>query len=867
MRHAFPGSWRGVVGLAALLAGIAACGKSTTPPASTGGGNGGLGGAAGSNGSNGGASVPPDAGVPVDATTADGNTPPPPPVDAAMPVDLATPSDTSTPRDAIAVADASTTATRVTLDYDLDWKYFMGDVTGADAKAYADTAWTYVDLPHTPKFVTPADPFAYAGIMWYRKHFAVPVAYQGAKFFIEFGAAMQLADVWVNGVHKVQHQGGYAPFTIDVTGDISYGGADNVIAVKLDSNPNPSWPPGKPAVDFQYNGGLYRHVTAHVTNALHVSDAVYANKIASGGVFVTYPVASATSATVSIQTNVVNESTGNKSATVVSQILDAAGTMVGSTMSTSTINAGANFDFVQSVVIANPRLWHPYTPALYTLRTTVQDGATPVDETSTRIGIRRIGWSRAGGLVINGARFKALGLNMLEETYGLGNAVSDQSIYFDVKRVRDAGLTFIRGSHYPHSPAFYDACDALGVLVMDAQSGWQYFPPAGASTTTAFVNNSYQELRDMIRRDRNHPSVVAWEANLNESGFSDAWAQAAHGIVHAEYPGNQAFSAQWSFTRADIFIDASQHLVRNSTDARPIIINEYGDWDYGMGASGGTTSRQAREAGDAAMLQQASNVQDGQSKNMAVPWFSADGYWEYADYGGYGGITLSGLLDMYRLPKHAYYFLQSQRDPAVTTAGVDSGPMVYIANQWTPTSPTTVRVFSNCEQVTLSVNGAPGTTRSPDTGTTLLHPPFTFNAGTFAAGTLRADCLIGGTMRVSATRQTPGTATAVRLRPEGTTLRADRGDTRLIFIDVVDANGIVVPTDNRQVTLVVTGAGSLIGPATLTLKGGQLAAWVRPTRTAGAITVTATATGLTAGSARLTSEAIVDLPPAPADRP
>src|SRR6185436_8079688 len=165
----------------------------------------------------------------------------------------------------------------------------------------------------------------------------------------------------------------------------------------------------------------------------------------------------------------------------------------------------------------------------------------------------------------NGARFRALGVNLLEETYGLGNAIPDQSIYYDVKRIRDAGMTFVRGSHYPHSPAFYDACDALGVLVMDAQTGWQFF-----SSAAAFVNNSYQELRDMIRRDRNHPSVVAWEANLNESAFSDAWSLAAHNIVNAEYPGDQAFSAQWTFTRADIFVDASQHNVRTSTDARPI---------------------------------------------------------------------------------------------------------------------------------------------------------------------------------------------------------------------------------------------------------------------------------------------------------
>src|SRR5262249_22842049 len=155
-----------------------------------------------------------------------------------------------------------------------------------------------------------------------------------------------------------------------------------------------------------------------------------------------------------------------------------------------------------------------------------------------------------GGLTINGTRWKAIGANMLEETYGLGNAIPDQAYYYEIKRMRDGGLTFLRGSHYPHSPAFYDACDALGVLVMDAQPGWQNYV-----ATTAFMNATYQELRDMIRRDRNHPSVVAWEASLNESPYTDAWAQMTHSIVHAEYPGDQAFSAQFQYTRSDLFIE------------------------------------------------------------------------------------------------------------------------------------------------------------------------------------------------------------------------------------------------------------------------------------------------------------------------
>jgi hypothetical protein len=335
--------------------------------------------------------------------------------------------------------------------------------------------------------------------------------------------------------------------------------------------------------------------------------------------------------------------------------------------------------------------------------------------------------------------------------------------------------------------------------------------------------------------------------------------------VHQEYPGDQAFSAAWKYSFADIFIDASQHNVRDTSDPRPIIIDEYGDWDYGGAAS---TSRQAREAGDAAMLTQAANVQDGESKNMALPWFSVDGYWDYADYGGFSsyGLTHSGLVDMYRLPKFAYYFLQSQRDPAVLIPGVDSGPMVYIANLWTAGSPSTVQVYSNCEQVALSLNDKPVATRPPDTGTALLHPPFDFSLGSFTPGALKADCLIGGVQKATFTRRTPAAAATLQLQPEATTLQADASDARLVFINVVDGNGTVVPTDSSLVTLSISGPGSIVGPTSVTMKGGQLATWVRSSRSAGSITLSASAPGLTPASLTLTSLAVPGLPPVPPGR-
>jgi len=192
--------------------------------------------------------------------------------------------------------------------------------------------------------------------------------------------------------------------------------------------------------------------------------------------------------------------------------------------------------------------------------------------------------------------------------------------------------------------------------------------------------------------------------------------------------------------------------------------------------------------------------------------------------------------------------------------------MVYIANHWTPTSPTTVRVYGNCEQVALSLNGTVVATRAADAGTNLPHPPFNFALGAFSPGVLRADCRIGGAVVATFTRRTPTARRALALRPEATTLRADASDARLIFIDVLDENGTVVPNDASQVTLAVSGPGALVGPSTLTMKGGQLATWVRSTRANGTVTLTASAPGLSTASVELTSETVLGLAPAPADR-
>ena len=748
---------------------------------------------------------------------------------------------------------------RVSRNFNTDWKFAQGEVSNGQCVSHNDTAWGWVNLPHNLKFNPAEDVAEYLGAAWYRKHFAVGPEVMGKKVFIEFEAAMQKAEVWLNGTLMATHVGGYTPFSIDVTDKLEQG--DNVMAVRIDTRPNPDWAPGRTGIDFRQFGGLYRDVRMLVTNTVHISDPILKNEVAGGGLFITTPTVAQASSTVIIRTDVVNDGCIEASTQVTTEILDPHHQVVATaTTWLRTIGGGMSLVTEQQLTITDAMLWHPNSPHLYQARVSVLVDGIKVDQLMERFGVRRIDW-RHEGLFINGKKFRALGANKHQDTFGLGNAATKTSIHQDVKRLKDSGFDFIRTSHYPMDPAFYDAADQLGVLVLNCMTGWQTF-----NDTPAFKENSYAELRDMIRRDRNHPSVVAWETSLNETNYSAEWAHQVHSIAHDEFPGDQMFTAGW-LDYFDVLVGASQAGVRDTTSTKPVIISEWGDWEYG-GAN--STSRVPRENYDFQdqernNLTQADNFQEGLNINLGLDWFSADGLWHFSDMSGYGTEAYQmGVTDYYRVPKFSTYLFKSQRDADVLIPGVDSGPMVFIANTWSANSPTEVRVFSNAEQVRLYKNGTLVAVQSPDTGAhtaNLPHPPFTFSVGAYAAGELLAEALIGGTVVATHLAKTAAAASKITLTPDTPTpLHADGSDSRMVHIAVHDDAGTVAYTDSSVVNIKVSGPGDVVGPATLRMKGGQLAVWIRARRASGDITVTATGAGLAQGSAIIVAEPVPGLP-------
>jgi beta-galactosidase len=377
-----------------------------------------------------------------------------------------------------------------TLSLNQGWRFYRVDKPVPQAAfstlAFADTRWERVNAPHTVR-LEPENSSGmtnFQGVCWYRRHFTAEEGWQGKKIFVEFEGAMQVADVWFNGKHLLTHYGGYLPFTVDLTGLVQYGKADNVIALRLDNSDNPDVPPGKAQnqLDFTYLGGSYRNVWMYITDKLHVTDAVYANKVAGGGVFVTYPRVTADSATVDVKTEVRNEYGTLRNCTVKNSLVDSSGHEAAQSSATASLQPGADATFSGSLEVTKPRLWHPYHPNLYTLVTAVYDGPRLVDKRATRVGIRTIRFDK-DGFRINGERLIATGVNRHQDYVYVGNALPDSGQYRDIKLLREAGAISLR-CHYPFSPAMMDAADELGMMVIVSN-------PAGSGSGQASSSSAH----------------------------------------------------------------------------------------------------------------------------------------------------------------------------------------------------------------------------------------------------------------------------------------------------------------------------------------------------------------------------------------
>jgi beta-galactosidase len=716
------------------------------------------------------------------------------------------------------------------LDFNPGWQFLRGDAQDAELSSFDASAWSGATLPHTARIESlvtgepGSDTSQWQGTCWYRKHFEIGREFEDRKVFLNFDGAMNVADVWLNGVHLGRHMGGWLPFGFDISERVVAGGA-NVVAVRLDNRDNPvTGPKPLPQLDFNPYHGLYRSVHLVIKDPLHITDPILADKPGSGGLFVTYPDVSQEAATVRLQVHVRNDDSVLREFQVRTWLLNAEGRVAFSGVADPvSLAPGEDRALTQDLRVLAPRLWSLRTPDLYTLRAEIVENGVVVDDEMTRIGIRRIEIS-SEGFRINGEDIFLRGTNRHQEYPYIGYALSDAAQYRDALKIKDAGFDYIRLSHYPHAPAFMNACDELGLVVMDCIPGWQFFNREDPE----FTEIQYENCRRMLRRDRNHPCVILWEVSLNETWMPDEFIRRTHEIAGEEYPGDQCYTCGWT-EGYDVFIQARQHGGCRDVTDRSCVISEYGDWEYyaqNAGLEQGAwadlapdeaNSRQLRWHGEAALLQQATNFQEAHNDNLKTIAF-ADGLWVMYDYNrGYApDIESSGCMDLFRLPKFSREFFRSQRPASERLAGVESGPMAFIASYWAPASGTDVRVFSNCDEVELRLNGILVERRRPDSNrisTHLAHPPFTFQLKRFEPGTLEAVGYIGGREAARHTIQTPGPAEHLNLRLDesGRPFAADGKDVAFLHAELNDANGTTVPDAWENVFFGATGDIGLVG--------------------------------------------------------
>jgi beta-galactosidase len=725
------------------------------------------------------------------------------------------------------------------VNFNQDWKFTKLNETTISDEAFSKpnfdmSSWESVSLPHTTNIEPQVVNDQWQGVAWYRKSFDVPVNPSNKKVFLELEAAMNFSKIWINGMLVSEHHGGYLPVKVDIT-EYVHKGNDNVIAVRLDNTDNKITGP-KPLkrLDFNMYGGLYRNAWLNFSDKVYISDAVLAKKVAGGGIFITYPKVSKAVSEVAVKTHIINEEKEDKEIKVVSSVYYD-GNLVQEKSSTKKIAAEADVEINELFTINDAKLWSPKNPNLYHLETKVLMNDNEIDAKTTKFGIREFTFDAQQQLYINGEKTLLRGVNRHQDYPFIGYALSDNAQYRDAKKIKDGGFNYIRLSHYPQSPAFLDACDELGLVVIDAIMGWQFY-----NDTDAFRAYCYRSASELIRRDRNRPSVLAWEVSLNETQMPIFFMEKLDKIVHEEYPGKNVYSCGWMDDVYDIYLQARQHRILHphELDNKPYSVSEYGDWEYysknaGLnqdnlpnGLRDELSSRQLRAYGEKRLLQQAYNLQESHNDNLNTVAYS-DSYWVMYDYnrGYHPNIESSGMMDIFRLPKFGYYFYQSQKD-------VSEGNVLKIATFWDKNSPLDVKVFSNADEVQLFLNDKLIGSQKPDVdknSTKLSHPPFTFKMNSFEAGTLKAVGFINGKQVSKEIVKSPKTATKLKIwiDESGKKPQAGVNDVVFCYIAAVDENGTINPYFTDEVTVTINGDAKIMNPEIIKAEAGIATALIK----------------------------------------
>lgn len=727
------------------------------------------------------------------------------------------------------------------------WRMYKGHLEGAEQPDFNDKEWDLISLPDGIEYV-PSEASGcvnYQGEVWYRKHFTPEETWKGKQLFLHFEAIMGKAKVWINGTLVNEHYGGFLPVIANVTEYLNYE-EDNVIAVWADNSNDPSYPPGKPQdmLDFTYSGGIYRDCWMIVHNNVFITDPNYENEIAGGGLFVSFGHISQSQAEIRLDAHVRNSSNTYFSGKIEYQLFDKDNRRVCQASKAFSVSKGKARNTSLTIKVEKPELWEPDSPYLYQLHVLLKDKSGHiVDGYRRRIGIRSIEFKGKDGFWLNGKPYPypLIGANRHQDFAIIGNALSNSLHWRDAKKLRDAGLRVIRNAHYPQDPAFMDACDELGLFVIVNTPGWQFW-----NKEAIFAQRVYSDIRNMVRRDRNHPSVWMWEPILNETWYPEDFAKNVVDILHEEYP------YPYCYAGCDVTAKGHEYFpihfthplngaggAFNTSKMDPKIsyfTREWGDnvddWN-----SHNSPSRVNRAWGEIPMLVQAQGYAKTDYKYTCYDvlyrntrqhmggclWHSFDHQRGYHPDPFYGGI-----MDAFRQPKLSYYMFCAQRPVEKNNRLIaENGPMVYIANAMTPFSPKDVTVYSNCDEVRLTYckNGKQFIYKKEKTDEGMPSPIITFKdvwdvmydkqlarKNKHEESYLLAEGIVDG--EVVATHKVMPARRPSKIilwaDNEGTETIANGSDLITVIAAIADENGNIKRLNNYHIKFEIEGPGELV---------------------------------------------------------
>ena len=733
---------------------------------------------------------------------------------------------------------------------------------------FDDSSWRQLDLPHDWAVELPFDPTSDTGhgfkpvgysssttynIGWYRRTFTLPANDAGQGLWLELDGVYRNALVWFNGHCIGREVSGYESCCFDVSQYANPGGT-NVLVVRVDASRFEGW--------FYEGAGIYRHVWLTSVNPVHV---------AHWGTYVATTSLAGSNATLTVQTDVTNQSALAASASLTSTILDANSNAVANITSTITVPAGQDLVVTQIVAVTNANLWSPQTPYLYSMVSAVTNQNALADVDNTTFGVRTVRFDPTNGVFINGQHVEIQGMCDHQDHAGVGSALPDRLQYFRIERLRQMGVNAYRTSHNTPTPSLLDACDQLGMLVLDENRRLGWDP------------ETLGELQRQVLRDRNHPSVFCWSLANEETLQGDpegaAVILAMQNLVHsmdstrlctaALNSWGSGFSSVLDVQGFNYQLSAldSYHAGNSSSN---ILGTETSSMITDRGIYANDTVNGYVWSYDTTPVSWGETAEAWWQFYSARPWSSGGFCWTGFDYRGeptpYGWPCINshfGIMDTCGFPKDLFYYYQ---------ANWTLKPILHLFPHWnwTPGQPINVWAYGNCQAVELFVNGA-----SQGRQTLNVQGHVEWDNVPYSAGTLQAVGYNNSVAVITNTLVTTGIPAAVALIPDRNTILADGRDVSVVTVAVLDSQGRVVPTATNAISFSITG-GAILGvgngnpssheadKATQRLVFNGLAeVIVQSTNQPGSITLTATSPGLTSTNITIAETASLPAPAAP----